>query len=95
MADDVNVDDDPIWTVQLDKVERLFSDEPEVDDENVFAVTFKASGLDMSAEIEVEVPRLADEALVVTEALDALRDGLERWAAALALRRGAEPAVEG
>lgn len=84
------VEDDPIWTVQLDKVERLFSDEPEVDGENVFAVTFKASGLDMSAEIEVEVPRLTDEAQVVVEALDALQDGLERWAAVLGRRKGAE-----
>ena len=43
----------------------------------------------MTAEIEVLVSDIADEAQVVVEALDALQDGLETWARVLGRREGA------
>ena len=97
MADDLDIDDGSFWTVRLQKAERLDPDEPEVDDENLFAVEFKAVGINMNAEIEVLVNDIGDEAQVIVAALDALQDGLETWARVLARRLGAErigPQVE-
>ena len=89
MTSDLEIDEGSFWTVQLEKVERLTSDDPE-DDESVFAVEFKAVGMRMNAEFEVFVSDIGDESQVVVEALDLLQDGLETWARVLGRRRGAE-----
>ncbi len=92
MADD-DIDDASFWKIELQKVQRLTDAtpgaEPEPDGENLFAVEFKATGPTMSAEVEVMVSDIADEAQVVAEALDALQDGLETWARVLGRRPGA------
>ena len=92
MEDD-DIDDASFWTVELQTVQRLTDAtpgaEPEPDGENLFAVAFRATGPTMSAEVEVLVSDIADEAQVIIEALDALQDGLETWARVLGRRPGA------
>ncbi len=90
MADGMDIDDGSFWTVRLQQAERVDTGEPEVDGENLFAVEFKAVGINMNAEIEVLVTDVADEAQVIVAALDALQDGLETWARVLARRLGAD-----
>lgn len=90
MADDMDIDEGSFWTVQLEKVERLESDEP-MDDGTLFAVEFKAVGMSMNGEFEVLVSDIADEAQVIVAALDTLQDGLEVWARVLARRLGGKP----
>jgi hypothetical protein len=90
MTFDFEIDEGSFWTVRLEKVERLTSDEPE-DDDTLFAVEFKAVGMSMNAEFDVLVSDIADESQIVVAALDVLQDGLETWARVLGRRRGAEP----
>lgn len=88
IANEGAAEDDVLWTVHLDRVERLTSDDP-ADDGTLFAVEFTATGPSMNAEFEVLVSDIADEAQVVVEALDALQDGLETLTMVLSRRPGA------
>lgn len=91
MADEVEDDDKDVnWTVQLHCVGRIESMDADEDDGDLFSVEFKASGPNLTADLEVLVSDVSDEAKVVTEAMDTLQDGLETWARVLGRRPGAE-----
>lgn len=91
MADEVEDDEKDVnWTVQLHSVGRIESMDFDEDDGDLFSVDFKASGPNLTADLEVLVSDVSDEAKVVTEAMDTLQDGLETWARVLGRRSGAE-----
>ncbi|MGI3902484.1 MAG: hypothetical protein ACRYGP_16850 [Janthinobacterium lividum] len=91
MADEVaDENKDENWTVMLDSVGRIESMDTADDDGDLFSVDFKASAPNLTADFEVLVSDVADEAQIVSEAFDTLQDGLERWAQVLARRPGAE-----
>ena len=89
MTDDATTTNEAFWTIQLDNVQRLVSDDPQYDG-TLFAAEFNAAGMSMNADFEVFVSDIADESQVVVERLDALQDGLEMWARTLRRRQGAE-----
>jgi len=71
MADgDEPAEPDANWTVQLDNVQRIASDEPEVDGENLFSVELRAVGPNVNADVEVLTSDIADESQVVAQAMD-------------------------
>ena len=74
IADNEESQDPSYWTVQLERVERLTSDEPE-DDGTLFAVEFKAVGMSMNADFEMLVSDIATRAKLSLRPLTCSRTG--------------------
>ena len=80
--------DDSMWTFALQGVSRI---EPDLADDDVgewptWAVTFDCAGPDLSAEVEVFIDDIPDEADVITRAMSVLHLAFAAWARATAGR---------
>lgn len=75
-------DDDEIWTYVLQGVSRISPEGLDPDDGAwpTYSVTFDCSGPNFSAEVEVFVDEVVDEAQIIALAMSALHVGFATWA---------------
>jgi len=84
-------DEDESWTFAVQGVSRISPDPSDEDGAVCFAVVFDCNGPNATAEAEVFIDDVEDEASIILLAMSYLHESFTAWARVTAGRRIAQP----